>query len=59
MIGKNKMKDWKACVRTWEQKDNNYTNETPKLPDWWDKDFKERERSEDEERELQELIRGY
>lgn len=22
LIGKNKMKDWKACVRTWEQKDN-------------------------------------
>jgi len=22
MIGKNKMKDWKACVRTWEKKDN-------------------------------------
>jgi len=21
MIGKNKMKDWKACVRTWEQQD--------------------------------------
>ena len=20
MVGKNKMKDWKACVRTWEQK---------------------------------------
>ena len=59
MIGKNKMKDWKACVRTWEQKDNNSANEISKLPDWWDKDFKERERSEDEERELQELIRGY
>ena len=22
MIGKNKMKDWKAAVRTWEQRDN-------------------------------------
>ena len=22
-IGKNKMKDWKACVRTWERRDNN------------------------------------
>ena len=21
MIGKNKMKDWKACVHTWEQRD--------------------------------------
>lgn len=23
MVGKNKMKDWKACVRTWESKENN------------------------------------
>ena len=23
MRGKNKIKDWKACVRTWESKDNN------------------------------------
>lgn len=22
MVGKNKMKDWKACVRTWEQRDD-------------------------------------
>lgn len=22
MVGKNKMKDWKACVRTWEKRDN-------------------------------------
>ena len=22
MVGKNKMKDWKACVRTWEQRNN-------------------------------------
>ena len=51
MVGKNKMKDWKAAVRTWEQKED-------KLPSWWDKDFKESERTEDEERQLQELIRG-
>ena len=22
MVGKNKMKDWKACVRTWERNNN-------------------------------------
>ena len=21
MVGKNKMKDWKACIRTWERRD--------------------------------------
>ena len=51
MVGSNKMKDWKAAVRTWEQKED-------KLPSWWNKEFKERERTEDEERQLQELIRG-
>jgi hypothetical protein len=25
MIGKNKMKDWKACVRTWERRDGKQT----------------------------------
>jgi hypothetical protein len=25
MVGKNKMKDWKAAVRTWEQKENEHT----------------------------------
>jgi hypothetical protein len=24
-VGKNKMKDWKACVRTWEQNEKKYT----------------------------------
>lgn len=26
MIGKNKIKDWKACVRTWEQRNKKETN---------------------------------
>ena len=28
MVGKNKMKDWKAAVRTWEQKDKQYSRPT-------------------------------
>lgn len=30
MVGKNKMKDWKAAVRTWEQKDNQGRQTTSK-----------------------------
>lgn len=30
MIGKNKMKDWKAAVRTWENNNSNQTNGTGK-----------------------------
>ena len=30
MVGKNKMKDWKAAVRTWEQKEKQYAKPAPK-----------------------------
>ena len=30
MLGKNKMKDWKAAVRTWERKEKEQPNRTPK-----------------------------
>lgn len=35
MIGKNKMKDWKACVRTWENKDKPRAD----VPDWFGKEY--------------------
>ena len=36
-VGKNKMKDWKACVRTWEKRSNNPSNKKiVKTPDWYD-----------------------
>jgi len=28
MVGKNKMKDWKACIRTWEKRKNKTNNTT-------------------------------
>ena len=41
MVGKNKMKDWKACVRTWEKRElkaSDYEEILPtyedELPDW-------------------------
>jgi hypothetical protein len=30
MVGKNKMKDWKAAVRTWEDKSKSNQVEEPK-----------------------------
>lgn len=44
MVGKNKMVDWKACVRTWEQRNK----KEDKLPGWWDKDYKIEEDEYDE-----------
>lgn len=34
-VGKNKMKDWKACMRTWEQR-----NTKEQKPQWFDKEIK-------------------
>ena len=48
----DKYKSHYATILNWSRKDNK------ELPSWWNKEFKERERTEDEERQLQELIRG-
>ena len=48
----DKYKSHYATILNWSRKD------TQDMPSWWNKDFKERERTEDEERQLQELIRG-
>ena len=47
-----KYKSHYATILNWSRKDDG------NLPHWFDKDFKERERTKDEERQLQELIRG-
>lgn len=38
MVGKNKMKDWKACIRTWESR-----NKNKKAPEWLHKEIKREE----------------
>ena len=36
MVGKNKMKDWKAAVRTWEKNDDYTTTKSPqKEKEYW------------------------
>lgn len=42
MIGKNKMKDWKACVRTWEQRNKETTKQQEEeaiIPSWLHKEY--------------------
>lgn len=54
-VGKNKMKDWKACVRTWEQRSN---NKIKNIPDWFDKeDYKEP--TKEEIKELEDLLKEF
>lgn len=53
MIGKNKMKNWKACIRTWEQRDKTDKQE---LPSWFDKEYK---RDEDGLDELEKILEEF
>ena len=56
-VGKNKMKDWKACIRTWEQRKTQNTNQVnEKVPDWYNKELKNEEMTETEKEELDSLI---
>jgi len=59
-VGKNKMKDWKACVRTWEQRSNKQVIKN-NVPSWFDKDLQSKETELDEEvkKLSEELTRGY
>ena len=56
-VGKNKMKDWKACIRTWEQRSNKNKTIEKNVPDWFNKEIKKEEgMSRDEvERKIREL----
>ena len=56
-VGKNKMKDWKACVRTWERRSE---PKEEKLPEWWGKkneDFEEN-MTDEERREFEAIKNG-
>lgn len=53
MVGKNKMKDWKACVRTWERRDTKPTHIKYEQRNYTDEEmaeiFKDRENFNDME----------
>ncbi len=47
MVGKNKMKDWKASVRTWERRNGNVEKKIDGSKElWWDKVLREAEEEE-------------
>lgn len=52
-VGKNRMKDWKACVRTWEQR----LPKKESVPDWFNKELKNEPVSEEDEREMEKLLK--
>ena len=54
-VGKNRMKDWKACIRTWEQRNKPKEEE---LPSWWNLTNKDFEEENDEFKRKAEAIRN-
>lgn len=50
MIGKNKMKDWKAAIRTWEGRNKK------EVPNWFDKTNQMEELTEEEKKEMDDLL---
>ena len=54
-VGKNKMKDWKACVRTWEQRSNKII---AKEPEWLGKRIVKEIATRQEQEEMDKML-GY
>jgi hypothetical protein len=54
MVGKNKMKDWKACIRTWESRNK----KEGIVPSWLGKEIKKEELNDEERRELEAIKNG-
>ena len=50
-VGKNKMKNWKACIRTWEQRTKKETK-----PEWFDKQVEEKQANDQDIEEIDNLF---
>lgn len=61
LVGKTKMKDWKASVRTWERKSKHIiAKEEKPVPDWFGKELEQESDLTDEDREfIKQVERGY
>lgn len=53
MVGKNKMKDWKAAVRTWEKRENSTNQQAKAKPTNKFTDFPQREYSQSQQAEIE------
>ena len=56
-VGKNPMKDWKACIRSWETKDYNQKPQE-QLPEWFNKNI-EKQGDKESSRELEEMLKEF
>ena len=58
-VGKNKMKDWKACVRTWEQRREHNKKIEQNTPEWFNKTNEKEEMTEEELEEINNIMKEY
>lgn len=56
-VGRNSMKDWKAAVRTWEKRETKANK--PIKNEWFDKNIKKEELSQEEEEEMKSILNKY
>jgi len=55
MVGKNKMKDWEAAIRTWENRNKKNGTQVPK---WMNEEIKSEQASQQEIEEIERLLEG-
>lgn len=55
-VGKNKMSDWKACVRTWERRTN---KKEESLPNWFNQEIETQKATIEEQQEMEDLLKRY
>lgn len=56
-VGRNAMKDWKACVRNWERNDGSFSvNKKEVTTQWLGKDVQASNASDEEQKEIEELL---
>jgi hypothetical protein len=62
-VGNNKMKDWKASIRTWERRNKSKGTTKPvreeKLPEWFKKDLKAEPMTSEELEEMENLLSDF
>jgi hypothetical protein len=56
-VGKNKMQDWKACVRTWERRNTKVV--AKKEPEWFNREQQQEIATEEEQNEINEFLKNF
>ncbi len=56
-VGKNKMQNWKACVRTWEQR--NDKNIKKDIPEWLNRNIEAEEATREEQQEIENMLKEW